>query len=169
MNSASSVDVNCTTLPSSRHSGANRPAPSDKTQCRASGGHLWHSWGSPPRSFAALLADKSEGKSGAELDAQFATRSPAQSPSHPARGLGGTSQPENPQLLFRAHNRLAAERVYGKAYVSRAIARSRAGTTTWSHARFERPGCEGCLRCTSLETESHASRSCRCGVPRSTK
>jgi hypothetical protein len=41
-------------------------------------------------------------------------------------GRGGGSQPENLRLLCRAHNRLAAERVYGKAYISEAIERARA-------------------------------------------
>jgi hypothetical protein len=42
------------------------------------------------------------------------------------RSLGGSSQAENLRLLCRAHNRLAAERIYGKAYVSQAIVRARA-------------------------------------------
>jgi 5-methylcytosine-specific restriction endonuclease McrA len=41
-------------------------------------------------------------------------------------GLGGTSQPENLRLLCRAHNRLAAERIYGKAYIAQAIESARA-------------------------------------------
>jgi hypothetical protein len=42
------------------------------------------------------------------------------------KGLGGTSQPENLRLLCRAHNRLAAERIYGKAYICHVIGRARA-------------------------------------------
>jgi 5-methylcytosine-specific restriction endonuclease McrA len=41
------------------------------------------------------------------------------------KGRGGSAQAENLRLLCRAHNRLAAERVYGRAHVSRAIADSR--------------------------------------------
>ena len=41
-------------------------------------------------------------------------------------GLGGSSQAENLRLLCRAHNRLVAERIYGKGYISRAIAGARA-------------------------------------------
>jgi hypothetical protein len=43
------------------------------------------------------------------------------------RGHGGSSQPENLRLLCRAHNRWAAERAYGKAHVTQAIADSRNG------------------------------------------
>jgi hypothetical protein len=42
------------------------------------------------------------------------------------KGLGGTSQPENLRLLCRAHNRLEAERIYGKTYISQAIRRAQA-------------------------------------------
>jgi hypothetical protein len=41
-------------------------------------------------------------------------------------GLRGSSQAENLRLFCRAHNRLAAERIYGKAYISQAIRRARA-------------------------------------------
>jgi hypothetical protein len=52
------------------------------------------------------------------------------------RGRGGSSLAKNLRLLCRPHNRLAAERVYGKEHVSRAIYR---GQTTrrdrggWGH------------------------------------
>jgi 5-methylcytosine-specific restriction endonuclease McrA len=42
------------------------------------------------------------------------------------RSLGGGSHAEDLRLLCRAHNRLAAERIYGKAYISRAIGRAQA-------------------------------------------
>jgi hypothetical protein len=42
------------------------------------------------------------------------------------RGLEGSSDAENLRLLCRAHNRLAAERIYGKAHISQAIGRARA-------------------------------------------
>jgi 5-methylcytosine-specific restriction endonuclease McrA len=42
------------------------------------------------------------------------------------RGLSGGSDAENLRLLCRAHNRLAAERIYGKGHISQAIARARA-------------------------------------------
>jgi 5-methylcytosine-specific restriction endonuclease McrA len=44
------------------------------------------------------------------------------------KGRGGGSQAENLRLLCRAHNRREAERVYGKAHVSRAISGSRRKT-----------------------------------------
>jgi 5-methylcytosine-specific restriction endonuclease McrA len=44
------------------------------------------------------------------------------------RGLGGSSSAKNLRLLCRTHNRLAAERVYGEAHVSRAISASRGET-----------------------------------------
>ncbi len=43
---------------------------------------------------------------------------------HP-KAFGGGSKPENLRLLCRAHNRWAAEQVYGKTHISRAIAVSR--------------------------------------------
>lgn len=42
------------------------------------------------------------------------------------RGKGGASEPNNLRVLCRAHNRLAAEREYGRARVERATARRRA-------------------------------------------
>jgi hypothetical protein len=48
------------------------------------------------------------------------------------KGLGGTSQPENLRLLCRAHNRLAAERVYGRAHVATAIERARGKGGEWA-------------------------------------
>jgi hypothetical protein len=48
------------------------------------------------------------------------------------RGLGGSSQAENLRLLCRAHNRLVAERIYGKAYISQAIGRARATRGEWT-------------------------------------
>jgi hypothetical protein len=44
------------------------------------------------------------------------------------KGCGGSSEATNLRVLCRAHNRLAAERVYGKAHMSRAIAASRSKT-----------------------------------------
>jgi hypothetical protein len=41
------------------------------------------------------------------------------------KARGGTSQAENLRVLCRSHNRWAAERVYGKAHVARAISDSR--------------------------------------------
>jgi hypothetical protein len=41
------------------------------------------------------------------------------------RGRGGSSQANNLRVLCRAHNRWAAERVYGKVHVSRAISAAR--------------------------------------------
>jgi hypothetical protein len=41
------------------------------------------------------------------------------------RGKGGNSSAANGRLLCRAHNRLAAEREYGRQYIERAIARRR--------------------------------------------
>jgi hypothetical protein len=49
------------------------------------------------------------------------------------RGRGGGSQPDNLRLLCRAHNRLAAERVYGKEHVARAI--SMASDARSGHSR----------------------------------
>ena len=40
-------------------------------------------------------------------------------------GKGGDSKPDNVRLLCRAHNRLAAEREYGRKYMERAVARKR--------------------------------------------
>jgi hypothetical protein len=37
------------------------------------------------------------------------------------KGRGGGSQPDNLRLLCRAHNRLEAERLYGKKHIARAI------------------------------------------------
>ena len=45
-----------------------------------------------------------------------------------ARGRGGGSGSDNVRHLCAAHNRLEAERVYGRAYVERAIAKRRNGT-----------------------------------------
>lgn len=42
------------------------------------------------------------------------------------RGCGGDSRSDNLRLLCRAHNRLAAERVYGREHVDRAIAETAA-------------------------------------------
>jgi hypothetical protein len=44
------------------------------------------------------------------------------------KGRGGSSGAKNLRVLCRAHNRLAAERVYGKAHVSSAISASRRKT-----------------------------------------
>jgi hypothetical protein len=44
------------------------------------------------------------------------------------RGCGGSSEAKNLRLLCRAHNRWAAERAYGKAYVACAISASRSKT-----------------------------------------
>jgi hypothetical protein len=43
------------------------------------------------------------------------------------RGCGGGSRARNLRVLCRAHNRRAAERVYGEAHVARAISASRGG------------------------------------------
>jgi hypothetical protein len=48
------------------------------------------------------------------------------------KGRGGSSRAENLRLLCRAHNRAAAERVYGVEYVSRAIAESRGDGRTFT-------------------------------------
>jgi hypothetical protein len=44
------------------------------------------------------------------------------------KGRGGSSRVKNLRLLCRSHNRLAAERVYGKAHVSRVISACRSKT-----------------------------------------
>jgi hypothetical protein len=44
------------------------------------------------------------------------------------RGRAGSSGAKNLRILCRSHNRLASERAYGKAYVSRAISASRGKT-----------------------------------------
>jgi hypothetical protein len=43
------------------------------------------------------------------------------------RALGGATEPSNLRVLCRAHNRLAAERAFGKAYISHAIADAQRG------------------------------------------
>lgn len=39
---------------------------------------------------------------------------------HPA-GKGGSSSPDNLRMLCRAHNRVAAERAYGRDWIERSI------------------------------------------------
>jgi hypothetical protein len=71
------------------------------------------------------------------------------------KGRGGESQAKNLRILCRAHNRWAAERVYGKEHVSRAISTSRHGRgkalvirETLEGAYRERPsGPNGIGRC----------------------
>jgi hypothetical protein len=58
------------------------------------------------------------------------------------RGLGGTSGADNVRDFCAAHNQLAAERVYGRSYIARAIAKRRAQqrkSSRGSPAREEPP------------------------------
>jgi len=49
---------------------------------------------------------------------------------HQPRGKGGGSEPENVRMLCKPHNRLAAEREYGRMKIARAIAQRQRGKSS---------------------------------------
>jgi hypothetical protein len=49
------------------------------------------------------------------------------------KGRGGTSEAKNIRLLCRAHNLLAAERIYGEEYIRRKVSESRIKSSDECH------------------------------------
>jgi 5-methylcytosine-specific restriction endonuclease McrA len=89
------------------------------------------------------------------------------------KGRGGSSEAKNLRVLCRAHNRLAAERVFGKAHVANAISasRSKTGKTAGSSGVRETvaPDHRGCHREPLRPTVENANRDCGdCPEQRST-